>query len=166
MYLVRQPLDTLSVPNVAGIIREEFSKRDLTRRVKPGQKMAIAVDSRGISTLTEIVATTGECLRHMGKVNFTATYTNTPTAGVRRNAGLPIALETDKEVLETALAQFPYPERVRMVRIVNTLRFQKYWVTETLMSELREQDGVTIDEMPLRFRFDNEGRLLAFVDQV
>ena len=46
-----------------------------------------------------------------------------------------------------------------MARIVNTQQLQHFWVTEALVEELRNKDGIEIDERPLALEFDAGGRL-------
>lgn len=147
-------------PNVIGFWRREGGPRtpdyrtvivlDLTAR-SHGNAMGI-----GMADLTT--------RRVMDKIDLEATYTNVQTAGVLRSARLPIALESDRTVLEAALNQFPDLKRVRMVRIVNTLRLETFCASEVLIPELRKRDHIVLSEKPLRFQFNNEGRLLPFVD--
>ncbi|MFC1543541.1 lactate racemase domain-containing protein [Candidatus Neomarinimicrobiota bacterium] len=100
--------------------------------------------------------------RVVEKIDLTATYTNALASGILSGARLPIALENDRAALVTALCQVPAPERVRMVRIVNTLSLETFWATEAVLPELRAQEGITVDERPLVLEFDKEGRLSAF----
>ncbi len=102
--------------------------------------------------------------RVIDKIDLEATYTNALTAGVLRSARLPIALESDRIVLEAALNQFPDPKRVRMVRIINTLRLETFCASEVLIPELSKRDHIVLSEKPLRFQFNDKERLLPFVD--
>lgn len=100
--------------------------------------------------------------RVIEKIDLQVTYTNALTSGILSGARLPMVLENDHVVLVAALSQVPEPERVRMVRIVNTLSLGTFWATEAVLPELRGQEGITVDDTPLGVQFDDEGRLLAF----
>ena len=100
--------------------------------------------------------------RMMDKVDLEATYMNALTSGVLRSARMPMALENDRAALEVALDRLPDPQRARVARIVNTLALGTFWVTETVLPELREKDTIAVDETPVQFEFDGEGRLLPF----
>jgi hypothetical protein len=91
-----------------------------------------------------------------------ATYTNALTAGVWTAARLPIALENDRVVLETALSRVRDPETVRMGRIANTLHLETFWVSAALLPELRALGGMEVDESPVELRFGGGERLLPF----
>ncbi|MCE5241992.1 MAG: nickel-dependent lactate racemase [Desulfobacteraceae bacterium] len=70
MYRIRQRFDNFTIADVSAAVREEFARVDLSRRVRPGQRVAVAVGSRGIDRLPAMVATTVECLREMGLEPF------------------------------------------------------------------------------------------------
>lgn len=98
--------------------------------------------------------------RVIEKVDVKASYTNAITTGMWSSVRLPIALENDRTVLETALANVADPQRVRMVRITNTLKLDTFWATKPLLGELGAKPGVRVDETPQRLAFDDRGRLL------
>ena len=144
-------------PNVVGFWRQDGGPR------KPDYRILIVLDltpqshgnalSIGMADLTT--------RRVIDKIDLKATYTNALTSGLLSGARLPMALENDRAVLAAALSQVPQPDRVRMVRIVNTLSLETFWATEAVLSELREQAGIVVDDTPLALEFDDEGRLLA-----
>lgn len=70
MYRIQQQFDTTCIEDVAGAIREEFSRFNLKEKVQPGQRVAITAGSRGIDDLKTIVATVVECIRDMGLKPF------------------------------------------------------------------------------------------------
>jgi hypothetical protein len=70
MYRIQQRFDTTSVEDIPGAIHREFSRLDVGKNVQPGQRVAVAVGSRGIHNLSTIVATVVECLRKMGLKPF------------------------------------------------------------------------------------------------
>lgn len=216
MYRVRQQFDTPAIADVLGAIQREFSRANLREKVRPGQRVAVAVGSRGIHDLSLIVATVVSCLRELGlnpfilpamgshggprrpdyrtlivlditpqshgnalgigmadlttrmvfdKVDLEVTYTNALTTGIWASVRLPIALENDRVVIETALFKVADPGQVRMARIVNTLKLETFWATAPLLPELRVKSGVIVYDTPISLKFDNKGRLLPFPEE-
>ncbi len=145
-------------PNVIGFWRREGGPR------KPDYRTLIVLDltpqSKGNAVGIGMADLTTR--RVIDKVDLKPTYTNAITAGVWRGVRFPIALDNDRAVLETALSHVLDPRHVRMVRIVNTLHLENFWATEALLSELREQEGLIVEETPLQLQFDDEGRLRPF----
>lgn len=95
-------------------------------------------------------------------VDIKATYTNALTTGLWGTGKLPIALDNDRVALEMALSRVQEPEKVRMVRITNTLYLETFWASAALLPELKLREGIEVDEMPLMFEFTSEERLLPF----
>jgi hypothetical protein len=131
-------------PNVIGFWRREGGPR------RPDYR-----------TLIVLVTTQGV----LNKVDIKPSYINAITAGIWRSVRLPIALENDRAVLETALFHVSDPRHVRMVRIVNTLHLETFWATEALLLELRKKKGILVDERPLHLQCDEEGKLLSLVER-
>ena len=144
-------------PNVVGFWRRVGGPR------QPDYRTLIVLDltpqSHGNATDIGMVDLTTR--RVIDKVDLKATYTNALTSGLLSGARLPMALENDRAALAAALSQVPQPERVRMVRIVNTLSLETFWATGAVLPELREQTGVVVDDTPLEMEFDAKGRLVA-----
>ena len=145
-------------PNVIGFWRRDGGPR------QPDYRTLIVLDitpqSHGNAMAIGMVDLTTRQV--IDKIDLQATYTNALTSGILSGARLPMALENDHAVLVAALSQVPEPDRVRMVRIVNTLSLGTFWATEAVLPELREQAGIMVDDTPLALEFDDEGRLLAF----
>jgi hypothetical protein len=99
--------------------------------------------------------------RFQRKIDFAATYKNTLTATFVQRARMPIVLESDRAVLETALATLghPDPDRVRVIRIANTLMLERFWCSPAVAAELAGQPGVEVLGEPQPWRFDAEGNL-------
>ncbi|MBL7213511.1 MAG: DUF2088 domain-containing protein [Desulfobacteraceae bacterium] len=145
-------------PNVIGFWRREGGPRE------PDYRTLIVLDltpqSHGNATgigMADLVTR-----RLMDKLDLHATQMNALTSKVLRSARLPISLENDRIALETALDGVPDPRRVRMARIKNTASLETFWVTESVLSELRSKQGITVDDDPLQLDFNDEGSLLPF----
>lgn len=143
-------------PNVIGLWRREGGPRI------PDYKTVVVLDltpaSHGNATGIGMADLTTK--RLMSKVDLQATYTNALTSGVLRSARLPIPMDTDKEAVQAALAQIPDISSVRMARIRDTLNLERFWVTQALLPELRERQGLVVHEKPTPLLFDEEGSLL------
>lgn len=146
-------------PNVIGFWRREGGPR------KPDYRTLVVLDltaqSHGNATGIGMADLTTR--RMIDKIDVNATYMNALTSGVLRSARMPISLENDKAALKAALDRSPDPLGVRMVRITNTASLETFWATEAVLSELRKQDKITVEETPLQLEFSDDGRLLPFV---
>lgn len=145
-------------PNVIGFWRREGGPR------KPDYRTLIVLDltpqshgnAMGIG-MADLVTR-----RLMDKLDLHATQMNALTSKVLRSARLPISLENDRIAIETALDGVPDPRRVRMARIKSTASLETFWATDSVLSELRSKEGITVDDDPLPFDFNAEGSLLPF----
>ena len=143
-------------PNVIGFWRREGGPR------KPDYRTLAVLDltpkSHGNATgigMADLVTQ-----RLMDKLDLHATQMNSITTKMLRSARLPISLENDRLVLETALDCVPDPRRARMGRIRNTASLETFFVTENVLSELRSREGIIIDDDPFQLNFDDQGNLL------
>lgn len=62
-FRARQQFDRTSISNIKEAVHSELSTLDLARKVKPGETVGVAIGSRGLCNLHEIVAATIEYLR-------------------------------------------------------------------------------------------------------
>ena len=100
--------------------------------------------------------------RVMDMIDLKATYTNALASGIWSGARMPIALEDDRQVIETAISRVPDLNRIRMARIINTLHLETFWATKPLLAELKQNGAVSIDNKPLELDFDKSNRLKPF----
>src|SRR6185437_8439082 len=70
MFAVRQKFPTSPPLDVAATIRREFMARNLLSNLRPGAQIAVAVGSRGISNVKEIVASVLGVLKASGASPF------------------------------------------------------------------------------------------------
>lgn len=95
-------------------------------------------------------------------MNYQATVINCLTAGYPEGANLPVHFDTDREVLDAALAIAGTrpPEGARVVRIHNTLHLEDVEISEACLSEPRKTEFATLGgSRPLAF--SPEGNLPA-----
>ena len=147
-------------PNVIGFWRREGGAR------KPDFRILIVLDltphSHGNAIGIGMADLTTR--RMIDQIDWNATYMNVFTSGVLRSARMPIPLENDRTAVETALARVPVPAKARMVRIVNTGELVTFWASEAILPELRANANLTMDNQPLKLRFNQDGRLIPMAN--
>jgi hypothetical protein len=94
--------------------------------------------------------------RLVKEMNYRATVINCLTSGYPEGASLPVHFETDREVVEAALAVIGHrpPESARVMHIRNTLHVEEVEVSEAYLA-----DG---GKLPAHVRVESEPRPLAF----
>lgn len=97
-------------------------------------------------------------------LDMRATYINALTSLGLPTVKIPIYFETDRETIQHAVASLAsdHPERLRIVRISDTLNINRLLVSEPCMASMRSDPGVSIAGEPQPMRFDAEGNLLPF----
>jgi hypothetical protein len=147
-------------PNVIGFWRREGGAR------KPDFRILIVLDltphSHGNAIGIGMADLTTR--RVIDQIDWNATYMNVFTSGVLRSARMPIPLENDRTAVEAALARVPVPAKARMVRIVNTGELVTFWASEAILPELRANTNLTMDNQPLKLRFNQAGRLIPMAN--
>ncbi|SDB12517.1 protein of unknown function [Desulfonatronum thiosulfatophilum] len=73
MALIRRKLDTRELGDVAEVLAAQAGDLDLASRIAPGQSVAIAVGSRGIHRLDQVVRALGDLFRGLGAQPFIVT---------------------------------------------------------------------------------------------
>jgi hypothetical protein len=145
-------------PNVIGMWRRDGGPR------RPNYRTLVLLDltpeSHGNAMGIGLADLTTRRVRDLLDIN--ATYTNALTTGLWGAGKLPIVLDNDRAALEMALSHVQEPEKLRMVRITNTLYLETFWASAALLPELMAREGIEVDETPLAFRFSSEERLLPF----
>ncbi len=97
--------------------------------------------------------------RLVGKVDYQATYLNVLTAMALERAKIPMTLETDRAVVETALRTLSYPENPRIVRIKNTLELENLWVSPAVLAELQGDPRIEVTGLPAPWPFGPDDNL-------
>lgn len=102
--------------------------------------------------------------RAFEKLDTNATYFNMITSTVLGVGKIPMVLEDDKLALQAAVKTLTDvdKEHIRMVYIKNTLSLQNVMISEALLEQAKELEGVEILEGPRPLRFDAAGTLLDF----
>ncbi|MEL7635103.1 MULTISPECIES: lactate racemase domain-containing protein [Sporomusa] len=67
---VRQKFKVTEISDIPAAVRQEFAKPDIADRIKPGMRIAVAVGSRGLDRLPELVRLTVEEIKQRGGEPF------------------------------------------------------------------------------------------------
>lgn len=101
--------------------------------------------------------------RTIDAVDRRITAINAITGGHAPAAAMPIAYETDREVLENALPTIGLtdPENAKIVHISDTLHLAEVHVSEAYLPEIEGRGDLEILEGPFEMEFDDDGNLLS-----
>jgi hypothetical protein len=102
--------------------------------------------------------------RAVKALNLHRMYTNALTSIGLQTAKIPIQFETDREAIRGALEPLGSlnPEKVHIVRIINTLSLERSLVSESCVDALAGRPGVIALGMAKDMQFDGIGNLLLF----
>jgi len=102
--------------------------------------------------------------RLVRSMNYQATVINCLTAGYPEGANLPVHFETDREVIEAALAIIGNrpAEAAHVMRIRNTLAIEEVDVSEPCLREGKRETEFSVLGEPQEMSFDSQGNLKAF----
>ncbi len=91
------------------------------------------------------------------------TYLNALTSTAPNPVKIPMVMPTDRMAIAAALTMCAgtSPPEVRLVRIKNTLRLRRMWVSEAMLGEVERDERLTLIEDPQPMRFDDDGSLLG-----
>ncbi len=144
-------------------------KRAFRTTPPPNQPQMRFIFVRGLSAHTHGNAagigladfTTTRLVRSM---NYKATVINCLTSGYPDGANLPVHLDTDREVLDAALAILGTrkPQEARILRIRNTLCVEEVEVSEPCLAQPRGPVPFSVLGKPRDLTFDAEGNLPTF----
>jgi hypothetical protein len=99
-------------------------------------------------------------IRAARKMDFGRTYPNALTSTVARPVALPMVLPSDRLALAAAILTCNAVGRdPRLMRIVNTLRLDRFWVSTALLDEVAAHPHLRVVEQAQPFAFDAAGNL-------
>ena len=100
--------------------------------------------------------------RFVKSLNLQYTYMNALTSLGLLPAKIPIYFDNDREAVQAALASLaePSPEKLRVVRIADTLNLDRFLVSESCVNGINGRTGVTTNGTAREMQFDASGNLL------
>lgn len=102
--------------------------------------------------------TTAECFKQIDPIKA---YVNGLTSTVVGPVKTPMPLPNDRLAIQTAIKTSNCMDlsKLRLVRIKNTLKLSRIYVSETVLDVVRETPGLEIAGEPEAFAFDGNGNL-------
>ena len=90
-----------------------------------------------------------------------STYMNALTSTTPQPVKTPMTMPTDEMAIAAALTMCAgvRPPEARLVRIRNTLRLGRMWVSEALLGQVERDERLTVVEEPQPLRFEPDGSL-------
>ena len=103
--------------------------------------------------------------RTFEKLQTNATYFNMFTSTVLGVGKIPMVLEDDRMCIQAAIRTLNGvdKDRVRVIYLKNTLSLGTVMISETLLDEAKNTEGIEILEQPRPLRFDSDGNLLELI---
>jgi hypothetical protein len=100
--------------------------------------------------------------RFVKALNLQYMYMNALTSLGMLPAKIPIYFDTDRDAIQAALASLaaPNPEKVRVVRIADTLNLERFQVSEACIGATNGHAGVTTTGVARAMEFDAAANLL------
>jgi hypothetical protein len=100
--------------------------------------------------------------RLASKMDRPSTYLNALTSTTPYPVKVPMVMPNDRMATAAALVMCAgvSPQDARFVRIKNTLKLRRMWVSEALLRAADSSAGLHVIEEPQPLRFDGEGTLL------
>jgi len=95
------------------------------------------------------------------RIDWKATYENVLTSTFVERGFVPIVRPTDRDALNTALRTCGCqdPEKLRLLRIRDTLHIDEVHATNALRAEAEARDDVTVESGSVRLNFSGQGEL-------
>jgi hypothetical protein len=100
--------------------------------------------------------------RFVNSLNLQYMYMNALTSLGMLGAKIPIYFDTDRDAIQAALASLaaPHPEKVRVVRIADTLNLERFQASEACVGAANGHSGVTTAGAARAMEFDAASNLL------
>lgn len=99
--------------------------------------------------------------RLFNKIDFEITYPNIITSTATNSGRIPLIMKSDRLAIQCAIKTCNAPDwqKLRMVRIPNSLRLGEIYISEAMLPEAAVHNDVAILTEPIEFVFDAAGNL-------
>ncbi|MBA3425332.1 MAG: hypothetical protein H0U04_12525, partial [Rubrobacter sp.] len=96
--------------------------------------------------------------RLASKMERSATYMNALTSTTPAPVKTPMVMPTDRMAVAAALTMCAgiSPPEARLIRIQNTIKLRRMWVSEALLAEVEQDERLRVVEGPRSMSFDAE----------
>ncbi|ADQ06241.1 conserved hypothetical protein [Caldicellulosiruptor hydrothermalis 108] len=145
-------------PNVTGRFSTRYAKGDLeVERI-----VVLRLTEKTEGNANGIGAADITTLKVFENMNMAKTYINAITAAFPPTVRIPMVMPNDEYAIKCA-AKTSYCldyEKLRIVRIKNTLQVGEIYISESLLPEARKNPQIEILSEPEPLKFDEEGNLI------
>ncbi|WP_413738430.1 lactate racemase domain-containing protein [Sodalis sp. RH21] len=99
--------------------------------------------------------------RLFNKIDFEQVYANHLTSTTLPGAKVPIVLDSDLLVIKACIftSNVEDPEKLRIVRLRNTLTLDHMQVSVTLLDEIKNNPNLQVQGSPAKWEFDEQGNI-------
>jgi hypothetical protein len=168
--LLLQPLDVLIVDQLGkefsgGGMDPFITGRAPTPYVTPGPgvtRLAVLdVSERSHGNCCGVGMADITTRRLFNKMDFEYTYANILTSTVTASARIGLMMESDRLAIQAAIktCNLQDRDRIRMVRIPNTLHVAEIYISECMLEEAKQRADMVVLGSPQPWRFDSAGNL-------
>ena len=93
------------------------------------------------------------------KIDLEKTYPNALTGKIFTSAKIPLTMPSDKRAIQAGIKYAVDADRdhLRIVRIKNTVRLSKIWISEAMLDEAARDPSIRILTAPMEMSFDSQG---------
>lgn len=146
-------------PNITGRFSTAFAKGDLVTERIVVLDLSVKTEGNGNGIGPADITT----IRVFDKFNMAKTYINAITAAFPPTVRIPMVMRSDNYAIRCAIktSYCLQPEKLKVVRIKNTLYLNEIFISEGLMEEAIRNPQIEIIGKPEYFEFDKEGNLLT-----
>jgi len=144
-------------PNITGRAATSFVRT--TQRVERMAMLDLSDKSAG--NATGIGLADSCCRRLVDKIDFEATYANPLTSTVLAQAKIPMTFPNDRLAIQACVKTCGVVDmnRIRMVRVANTLEIGTLMISEALIAEADSIPGLEVAGEAADLSFDGDGNL-------
>lgn len=149
-------------PNITGrteVISQQLKFREIAPNIKKIVLLDITEPSYGNGTgmgEADLIS-----YRFANKIDYESTYTNVITNNYLKAAAMPMYGNSDRDAIKIACktSMVSDADKLKMVRIKNTLELFEFEVSTAYLQEIKDRDDFEILSDPYTWQFDNEGNL-------
>lgn len=149
-------------PNITGRI-EVISQQEKFREIAPNIKKIVLLDITDPSHGNAVGMGEADIVsyRFANKVDFSSTFTNVITNNYLKAAALPLYGNSDLDSIKIAVktSMVQDNDKLKIVRIKNTLDLFEFEVSEAYIKEFSNRDDIEILSEPYSWEFDTDKNL-------
>ena len=148
-------------PNITGRYTSEY----VNSVSKANRIVVLNLSKKTDGNANGIGAADVTTLKVLNETDFTKGYINCITAAIPSTVRLPMVLPNDYLAIKAAIKtsnNLDYSGKYsRIVRIQNTLKLDKIFISEAILKEAKNNSNVNILDGPIDFEFSENGNIIT-----